>query len=157
MEILSGDHREAVGAVAAELDLPWRSGVSPRDKVERIAELAAGGHRVLMVGDGLNDGAAMAAAHVAMAPASASDLGRNAADIVFLRDDLGAINQAIQVAAAARRLVHQNLALAVLYNALAVPAAVLGYVTPLAAAIAMSASSLLVIGNALRLGVHRRG
>ena len=152
VEILSGDHEESVRHVASSLNLPWRAAVSPAEKVAHIAALAARGTKVLMVGDGLNDAPSLAAAHVSMATASAADVGRSAADIVFLHDNLTAIPETIETAGEAGKLVRQNFALAVAYNALAIPVAVLGYVTPLVAAIAMSASSILVIANALRLG-----
>jgi Cu2+-exporting ATPase len=151
VEIVSGDREAPVAHVAAALDVPFRSGVTPADKVARIDALSAAGRKVLMVGDGLNDTPALGAAHASMAPASASDVGRCAADFVFLRQSLLAIPFAVSVAREARRLIRQNLAFAVAYNIVAVPVAVMGSVTPLIAAVAMSASSILVVANALRL------
>lgn len=151
VEIMSGDRDEPVRRLSAALDVPYLAGVSPGGKTRHIADLTASGHRVLMVGDGLNDTPALASAHASMAPASAADVSRSAADLVFLHDSLTAVPQAIAVARDAGRLVRQNLILAVGYNAIAVPIAILGHVTPLIAAVAMSASSIIVIANALRL------
>lgn len=151
VEIMSGDRDEPVRQLAATLGVPYLAGVSPAGKTKHIAELAASGMRVLMVGDGLNDTPALAAAHASMAPASAADVSRNEADLVFLHDSLMAIPQAITVAHRAGQLVRENLILAVGYNVIAVPIAIAGHVTPLVAAVAMSASSLIVIANALRL------
>ena len=151
VEIMSGDRDESVRRLASDLGLPYRAGVSPADKTKHIVDLRAAGQRALMVGDGLNDTPALVAAHASMAPATAADVGRNAADLVFLHDSLLAVPQAIAVARNARQLVRQNLIFATGYNAVAMPIAILGHVTPLVAAVAMSASSLLVIANALRL------
>jgi Cu2+-exporting ATPase len=156
LELLSGDRAPTVAAVAARLGIArWRAGCTPAAKSARLAELAREGRRVLMVGDGLNDGPALAAAHVSLSPASAVDLAQNAADAVFQGARLRPVLELLEVARRADRLIKQNLGLALTYNLLAVPLAVLGLVTPLIAALCMSASSLAVVGNALRLGRRR--
>lgn len=149
--ILSGDSAAAVAPVAQAAGLSAQVGARPDDKIAAILRLSGAGHRVLMVGDGLNDGPALAAAHAAIAPASASDVGRQAADIVFLGDSLAAVPRAVAAARRTMRVVRQNFALAIGYNLVAVPLAIAGYVTPLVAAVAMSGSSLIVIANAMRL------
>ncbi|PWV95360.1 Cu2+-exporting ATPase [Hoeflea marina] len=155
-EILSGDREQAVAGLARELGLgTFAAGIRPAGKVARLTELAAAGRRTLMVGDGLNDAPALAAAHVSMAPAGAADVGRQAADFVFLHQSLEAVPLAISVSRQAGKLIRQNFALAILYNCIAVPAAVLGHATPLVAAVAMSSSSILVVLNSLRL--RRKG
>jgi Cu2+-exporting ATPase len=158
VEILSGDNAEAVKRLANDLGIErFEAGVRPGDKLARLETLARAGHKTLMVGDGLNDAPALSAAYVSMAPSSAVDVGRNAADFVFMRDGLDAVPFTCAVAKRANRLIRENFALAVIYNAIALPFAVAGFVTPLAAALAMSASSLMVVSNAMRLngGVFR--
>lgn len=149
--IASGDRAAAVAPVAGALHLTAQTGMTPQDKLDAIARLARAGRKVLMVGDGLNDGPALAAGHVSMAPGSASDVGQNAADAVFLGDSLAPLATAIVVARRTMRVVRQNFIIAIAYNALAVPLALFGLVTPLVAALAMSGSSVIVVGNALRL------
>lgn len=149
--ILSGDRAVSVAPVARALGLTAQTSMLPQDKLDAIARQKAAGHKVLMVGDGLNDGPALAAGHASIAPASASDAGQQAADLVFMGDALTPIVTAICAARKTRRIVQQNFILAIGYNVIAVPLAIAGYVTPLIAAAAMSGSSLIVVANALRL------
>ncbi|MGB8173487.1 MAG: cation-translocating P-type ATPase [Pseudolabrys sp.] len=151
VEILSGDREEPVRQLASALGVHHYSHVSPAEKATYVASMGTSGRKVLMVGDGLNDAPALVASHASMAPASAADVGRSAADLVFLRESLLSVPQALTVARNAKRLVRENLTIAVGYNAIAMPIAILGYVTPLIAAVAMSLSSLVVVANALRL------
>ena len=151
ISILSGDNAVAVAEVARQTGLTGQSSASPVDKLEAIDRLQRGGHKVLMIGDGLNDGPALAAADASIAPGSASDAGRQAADIIFLGDSLLAIPRSLLAARRTMRVVRQNFVLAIGYNVFAVPLAIFGYVTPLLAAVAMSTSSLIVIANSLRL------
>lgn len=156
LHILSGDRPAAVAPVAARLGISqWRGGLNPAQKIAAIEALQAQGRCVLMVGDGLNDAPALAAAHVSLSPISAAHITQAHADAVFLGERLEPVREALATARRARALMRQNLWLAVIYNAIAVPIAVAGYVTPLIAAVAMSGSSILVTLNALR--ARRRG
>jgi Cu2+-exporting ATPase len=151
LKILSGDRPSAVVPIATALGIAdWQADLKPAGKIAVIDALKAAGRRVLMVGDGLNDAPALAAAHVSLSPISATDLAQAQADAVFLGDRLTPVVDSIATARRARRLMLQNLGLAAVYNAIAVPIAVAGLVTPLIAAVAMSSSSLLVTLNALR-------
>jgi P-type Cu2+ transporter len=158
--ILSGDHSGVVQRVADAVAITdWQAGVDPLGKAAAISALKSAGRHVLMVGDGLNDAVALAAADASLSPASGLDLAQNAADAVFQGEKLSAVLDFLDVARQNRRLAIQNLGLALCYNLFAVPLAIAGLVTPLIAAIAMSSSSLIVVANALRLdlGTTRRG
>ena len=150
--ILSGDRAGVVSDLARRLGIDnWKAELAPRDKAEFCAKVQADGHKLLMVGDGINDAPALAAAHVSIAPATAADIGRQAADFVFMRQNLDSVAFAIEASRRAGRLIRENFALAIGYNIIAVPVAILGYATPLIAAVAMSTSSIVVVVNALRL------
>jgi Cu2+-exporting ATPase len=150
-EILSGDRESAVRHAAAALGITaWRAAVSPADKIARLEELKRQGVKVMMVGDGLNDAPALAAATVSMSPVSAAHLSQAAADLVFLGNELSPVVKAVDLSRKALHLMRQNLTLAIGYNVFAVPIAILGYATPLIAAAAMSGSSIIVMVNAAR-------
>ncbi|ARQ00527.1 heavy metal translocating P-type ATPase [Pseudorhodoplanes sinuspersici] len=151
IRILSGDRVQPVEQVAASLGVTqWRAGLSPTEKVAIIETLKAEGRKVLMVGDGLNDAPSLAAANVSISPISAADLSQAQADAVFLGKGLTPVLTTVQTARHARRIMRQNLWLAIVYNIIAVPVAMAGLITPLIAAAAMSGSSILVTLNALR-------
>ncbi len=157
VELLSGDLQANVEKVATELSISTAfSTQSPADKIARLQQLTAEGRKILMVGDGLNDAPALKTAFVSMSPASASDISQTAADFIFQNKSLSAVPETIRIARKADALVKQNFGLAFLYNAVAIPLAMMGYVTPLIAAIAMSTSSLTVIGNAMRLNFAKK-
>jgi len=147
VRLLSGDAPGPVAAIARAAGIAeFRSRLLPQDKVTDVAR-----GRTLMVGDGINDAPAMRGAHVSMAPATASDIGRSAADFVYTGSRLAAVPFVVDTARRATAIATQNLVIAIAYNAFAVPLAIAGQVTPLIAAVAMSSSSIIVVANALRL------
>lgn len=156
-ELLSGDRAPVAAAMAQALGVErWRAEVGPREKAARIGELIAAGNKPAMVGDGLNDAPSLAAAHVSLAPGTAAAASQSAADFVYLGDRLGGVLEAVEVSRKARRRLVENFTFAALYNLIAIPIAVFGFVTPLIAAAAMSGSSVVVILNALRLASKRQ-
>ena len=157
VEMISGDREGPVRAVAEELDLDgWKAAWSPQQKLAYVEGLAEAGRKVLMVGDGINDAPALAAGYASMAPSTASDIGRTAADMVFVGASLRAVWLAREVSVRSRRLMTQNFVWAIAYNVFAVPVAMAGLASPLFAAVAMSASSIIVVANSLRLGLMDR-
>ena len=155
-ELLSGDRHVVVETAAIQSGIGrWTAGVLPAQKIARIEELKAAGRKVLMVGDGLNDAPALAAAHASLSPSTAADISQTAADAVFQGERLSPVLETLAVARMTRRMALQNFAIAIGYNAVFVPLAMAGLVTPLLAAIAMSASSIAVTANAVRLRAMR--
>ena len=152
IKLISGDVPGAVSELAARLGIvDWVAGALPAEKVALVRALTAEGRRVLMVGDGLNDTAALAAAHVSISPATALDAARTASDIVLLGQDMAPIGDATRIARQATQRMLENFGISAAYNVIAVPLALIGLATPLAAALAMSLSSITVSLNAMRL------
>lgn len=152
VEILSGDTPYVVSKLGARLGVTGAlGGLKPAEKIDHLAQLQDRGRKVLMVGDGLNDLGAMAQAFVSIAPASGVDATRATSDIVLLGRSISPALDAMRTARRARARIRENFAIAAGYNTLAIPLAVLGYASPLMAALAMSSSSILVIANAMRV------
>jgi Cu2+-exporting ATPase len=155
--LLSGDCAAVVEDIAHRSGIEtWRAGLKPADKIAWLEASAKEGHKVLMVGDGLNDAPALAAAHASISPASASDISQRAADFVFQGEKLAPVPETMTTARRARVMALQNFTVAAGYNAVCVPLAMAGFVTPLIAAIVMSTSSILVSLNAARLAGRGR-
>lgn len=152
IHLVSGDDANETARVAAALKIDtWQAGTSPADKIAYIEYLTNKGAKVLMVGDGLNDTGALAAAYASVSPATAADASRAASDIVLLNDSLEPLIELPLVARAALKRIKENFTISTIYNVIAVPVALAGLATPLIASIAMSASSITVLLNALRM------
>ncbi|MCP1659831.1 heavy metal translocating P-type ATPase [Neisseria perflava] len=152
LHVLSGDRRAAVEHLSAMLGLDaYRAEATPEDKLDYVKNLQAQGRKVLMVGDGINDAPVLVQADVSAAVAGGADVARDGADVVLLGDDMRVLPLMVRQARRTRRIIQQNLSWASAYNLIAVPLAVFGLVTPWIAALGMSLSSLVVLGNALRL------
>ena len=157
VELLSGDQHGPVATAARSAGIArFMAQQKPDQKVERLTALSSLGRRVLMIGDGLNDAPALAAGYASLSPSTAADISQNAADAVFQGEKLGPVVETLVVAKAAHKRALENFAIAVGYNLLFVPMAMIGLVTPLIAAIAMSASSIAVTLNAMRLGLQKK-
>ena len=151
VEILSGDKLEAVASTAKTLEIQtYQAEVKPHEKIAHVEQLRANGANVMMIGDGLNDAAALQAANVSVAPASALDITQGSADIVIVGNRLGPLLELVYISRKSKKLIIQNFYFAALYNIVAIPLAVVGFVTPLLAALFMSGSSIVVTLNALR-------
>lgn len=157
--LLTGDHAPTANAIAMQVGIATThvsAEVRPEQKAAFIQRLQAQGQRVAFVGDGINDAPALTQADLGIAVGRASDIAREAADIILLKSEIEAVPEALGLARAALRTIRQNLFWAFFYNSLGVPLAALGFISPVVCAAAMGASDLIVIGNALRLLRWRR-
>ncbi|HEX8009267.1 MAG TPA: HAD-IC family P-type ATPase [Trebonia sp.] len=154
--MLTGDNEATARAVAAAVGIDEViAGTLPADKAAVITGLQAAGHQVAMVGDGVNDAPALAAADLGLALGSGTDVAISAADLILLRDDLQTVPDAIKLARATFRTIRRNLAWAFGYNIAALPLAALGFLNPIVASAAMTLSSAFVVWNSLRLQHYR--
>ena len=152
VQLLSGDRTRAVRRLARRAGIEWSWGdQSPEDKLEHVRRLQEGGHRIAMVGDGMNDGPVLARADVSVAMGHAVPLAQAKADFVVLGGQLSAVSSLLLHARRTHNVVRQNLAWAAGYNAVCVPLAVMGWMPPWLAGLGMAASSLLVVANSARL------
>ncbi len=152
--MLTGDAPATAEAVAKELHIDdFEAGLKPEQKQERVKSLQAAGKRVAMAGDGINDAPALAAANVGIAMGTGTDVAIQTADVTLVKGDLGSIARAMELSRRVMRNIRQNLFFAFIYNGVGVPVAAMGFLNPMLAALAMSFSSVSVIGNALRLRI----
>ena len=150
--MLTGDHERAAKEVAASLGIErFEYEFKPSDKEAFIVARQNEGHKVMMVGDGINDILALARADLGIAMGRGSDIAIDVSDVVLMNDSLPSLKEAYQISRTTYGLIKQNLGLSLLYNAITIPLAMAGYIIPLIAAISMSVSSLLVVGNSMRI------
>lgn len=152
VELISGDRESVVKKIAKEIGIKkYRAHLSPKDKYLIVEEAKKRGELVMFVGDGLNDSIAMEAADVSLSPSNSLDLTLSAADIVFYGNDIKPVSSIIETSKFSQKLILQNFIMSFVYNFVTIPLAIFGFVTPVLAAIVMSSSSILVVGNSLRL------
>ncbi|MCJ7766157.1 MAG: cation-translocating P-type ATPase, partial [Thiovulaceae bacterium] len=150
--MLTGDHEGAAERIADEVGIEhYHSELTPEQKAEIVAGMQAEGHKVVMAGDGVNDILALAQAEIGIAMGNGSDIAIDVSDVVLMNDSLRSLEESFRISSATYRLVKQNLGLSLVYNAVTIPLAMGGYIIPLIAAISMSLSSLLVVGNSMRI------
>jgi Cu+-exporting ATPase len=150
--ILSGDAKEVVEDIASELDIKrYQSTMTPESKAQYIENLQSQNKKVMMIGDGVNDILALAQADIGIAMGSGSDIAIDVSDVVLMYDSLTSLKEAYKISKTTYRLIKQNLALSLVYNAITIPLAMAGYIIPLVAAVSMSVSSLLVVANSMRI------
>ena len=150
--LLSGDTVDVVRAVAGELGIKdYHGRMTPARKLEHIAALAERGGITVVIGDGINDAPVLARAHVSIAMGAGVDIAKLHADMILLNNNLDVLNEAVVLAGRTNLIIRQNIGWAIAYNLLAIPIAVSGLVAPWLAAIGMSLSSLIVVGNSMRL------
>ena len=150
--MLTGDHDAAAAHIAGLVGIErFYAEMTPGQKADTIAQMQSGGHKVVMAGDGVNDILALAQAEIGIAMGNGSDIAIDVSDVVLMNDSLTSLEEAFRIGRATYRLVKQNLALSLVYNAITIPLAMAGYIIPLIAALSMSLSSLLVVGNSMRI------